>query len=60
MRIICPTYNYNEALSALSPTTLNERHESTCVTSMLQAYRTKTTRNTLFFLNWRKFSMIIN
>ena len=31
MRIICPTYDYNEALSALSLTTLNERRESTCV-----------------------------
>ena len=30
MRIICPTYDYNEALSALSPTTLNERRVHLC------------------------------
>ena len=30
MRIICPTYDYNEALSALSLTTLNERRVHLC------------------------------
>ena len=59
MRIIFPTYDYDEALPVLSLSTLNERRESTCVRSTLQNYRTKTTRYTLFFLNWRKFSMII-
>jgi len=58
MFIIFPTYDYNEALSALSLTTLNERRESTYVRSTLRDYTTKTTRYTLFSLNCRKFSII--
>ena len=59
MCIIFSTFDYNEALSALSLTTLNERRVHLRHRSTLRDYRTKTTRYTLFFLNWRKFSMMI-
>ena len=56
MRIIFPMYNYNEALPALSLTTLNERQVHLC--QVYVAWLQKE-NHLLHFLNWRKFSIII-
>ena len=53
MRIIFPTHDYNEASHDVNWET------ATYGRSTLLDCRTKTTRYTLFFLNWRKFSIII-
>ena len=44
MCIIFPTHDYNEALSALSLTTLNERRVHLCQVYVARSPRTKTTR----------------
>ena len=56
MRFIFPMHDYNEALSALSLTTLKERRVHLC-----QVYiaRLQNENHPLHSLNWRKFTIII-